>query len=121
MFIIRWILGQIILLVNLLTLPKKPKLTAEQQANLTEKTQNLSLYQLNACPFCVKVRRAMRREGIDLELRNIKDKTTGYRDELIANGGKATVPCLRIEGTGEQVEWLYESSDIIEYLKKLTK
>lgn len=117
MFIIRWLLGQIILLVNFLTSPKSPKLTPEQQESIASKAKPLSLYQLPACPFCVKVRRAMKRQGIELELRNIKDKQANYRDELIANGGKPTVPCLRIEKGDDQVEWLYESSEIIKYLE----
>ncbi len=36
-----------------------------------------------------------------------------YRDELIKIGGKPQVPCLVIDGKA-----LYESSDIIEWLKK---
>lgn len=100
-------------------MPKSPKLSAEQQQVIADKTKHLSLYQLPACPFCVKVRRTMKREGIELPLRNIKDKQTNYRQELIQQGGKATVPCLRIEHSDAKVEWLYESSDIVDYLKKL--
>lgn len=118
MAIIRWVLGQIILLINFLTMPKSPKLSAEQKQVLADKTKHLSLYQLPACPFCVKVRRAMKREGIELPLRNIKDKQASYREELIQQGGKPTVPCLRIEHSNDNVEWLYESSDIVDYLKK---
>lgn len=36
--------------------------------------------------------------------------------ELLVGGGRATVPCLRIEDDGGAVRWLYESEDIIEYL-----
>jgi len=117
MNIIRWVLGQIILLINFVTMPKSPKLTKEQQAKYTELLSHLSLYQLPACPFCVKVRRAMKREGIELPLRNIKDKEQDYRAELIQGGGKATVPCLRIENSESDIQWLYESTDIIDYLK----
>jgi len=31
-------------------------------------------------------------------------------------GGKTQVPCLRIEQAGGEVEWMYESDDIIRYL-----
>ncbi|NMP30912.1 glutaredoxin [Thalassotalea sp. M1531] len=117
MAIIRWFVGQIILFINFLTFPKSPSLSAEQQAQMAEKLKQLSLYQLPACPFCVKVRRAMKREGIELPIRNIQDKQHNYRDELIQGGGKATVPCLKIETADNDVEWLYESSDIINYLK----
>jgi glutathione S-transferase len=41
-----------------------------------------------------------------------------YRQELLEQGGKVKVPCLRIEQDG-QVKWLYESNDIIAYLNKV--
>ena len=116
MFILRWLIGRIVLLVNFLTQPKSPKLSAERKQEIADKTQHLSLYQLEACPFCVKVRREMKREGIELPLMNIKANNYALRDELVAGGGKATVPCLKIND-GDKVQWLYESNDIINYLK----
>ncbi len=38
--------------------------------------------------------------------------------ELIRGGGSPTVPCLRIEESSGEVRWLYESLDIIEFLKQ---
>lgn len=35
--------------------------------------------------------------------------------DLLKGGGKGQVPCLRIESEG-QVEWMYESDEIINYL-----
>lgn len=40
-----------------------------------------------------------------------------HLDTLIQEGGKSQVPCLRIEDGGV-VRWMYESADIVEYLKK---
>ena len=40
---------------------------------------------------------------------------TAFR-ELLMGGGRATVPCLRIEDDAGAVRWLYESNDIVEYL-----
>ena len=40
-----------------------------------------------------------------------------YRDEMLQGGGKIQSPCLRIDTAGE-VEWLYESSEIIKYLQQ---
>lgn len=117
MFIIRWLLGRIILTFNFIFSPSSPKLTDEQIKLLAEKTAHLSLYQLPSCPFCVKVRRAMKRQGIQLVLRNINQNN--YREELINQGGKRTVPCLRIEHDSDTTEWLYESSDIIKYLSNI--
>lgn len=118
MAVIRFIIGRFILFFDFVFSPKKPKLSAERKEELANKTASFSLYQLPACPFCVKVRRAMKRQGIDIELRNI-NKSEAHRSELIEQGGKRTVPCLRIEETGQDVKWMYESKDIINYLSKL--
>lgn len=37
--------------------------------------------------------------------------------DLITGGGKNQVPCLRIETGNGNVRWLYESIDIVRYLK----
>ncbi len=117
MFIIRWLLGRIILLLNFIFSPKSPKRATELQAEIDQKTSHLHLYQLPACPFCVKVRRTMKREGLNIGLRNINAKNE-YQQELINEGGKRKVPCLRIAKDNEPVEWLYESNDIVDYLKQ---
>lgn len=75
------------------------------------------LYFFTTCPFCVKVRFALWRLGLKLPTKNILTNTA-YRDELVAGGGKKQVPCLRIEKQSGEVEWLYESDDIIRYLKR---
>lgn len=120
MSLIRWPIGRLILLINFVFSPSSPKRTSTEQAKVDDKTQNLSLYQLPSCPFCVKVRRTMKREGMNIELRNVNQKND-YREELIREGGKRTVPCLRIEKTDGQVQWLYESSDVIAHLQQLVK
>lgn len=120
MSLIRWPIGRLILLVNFVFSPSSPKRSLAEQAKVDDKTKNLSLYQLPSCPFCVKVRRTMKREGLNIELRNINQKND-YREELIREGGKRTVPCLRIEKSDGQVQWLYESSDVIAHLQQLVK
>ena len=62
----------------------------------------------------------MKREGLNIELRTINNKNN-YREELIREGGKRKVPCLRIEKEDGQVQWLYESSDVVSHLQELTK
>jgi len=116
MFIIRWILGRIILGLNFVFSPRSPKRAIAEQEVINQKTQHLSLYQLPACPFCVKVRRSMKRQGLQIGIRNIKDEN--HRDELLNEGGKAKVPCLKIEEPNKPVAWLYESNDIVDYLKQ---
>ena len=49
-------------------------------------------------------------------MKNIKDNPD-FKAELIAGGGKKQVPCLRISQDNADTVWLYESDDIIRYLK----
>ncbi len=120
MFLIRWPIGRLILLLNFVFSPRSPKRDIQLQKEVDASTAHLSLYQLPACPFCVKTRRAMKRFGLNIELRNINQNET-YRDELIREGGKRTVPCLKIINEDQSVTWMYESSDIINYLEKFTR
>ncbi|GIU13712.1 glutaredoxin family protein [Shewanella morhuae] len=113
MFIVRWILGRIILLLNFIFTPKKRQRPQDEQQKIDVQTQTLTLYQYPACPFCVKVRRAIRRQG--LNIKTLDAKKSPHKDELTVQGGKQQVPCLRIEDNG-QVQWLYESKEIISYL-----
>ena len=80
--------------------------------------KGLVLYQFNGCPFCVKVRRELKRLGLRIELKDA-DKVPAFKAELLKGGGELQVPCLRIpEGDGK-FRWMYESSAIVEYLRKL--
>jgi len=118
MAVVRWILGRIILLVDVLYRPKRLKRDQQAQAELDRKMAGLALYQYAACPFCVKVRWAMRRYSLNIDLRDAK-RHPQFAEELVAGGGKLKVPCLRIEGDGDRdVTWMYESSDIIAYLEQ---
>ena len=85
--------------------------TAAQQALIDGETASLVLYQYQACPFCVKVRRAMVRKGLTSETRDVK-RNDGAREELLAGGGDLKVPCLRVEE-----QWIYESDEIMGYLE----
>jgi glutaredoxin len=108
-------LGQLIIFLDFITRPRKLRRTAEAQAQVAEKTAGLALYQFNACPFCVKTRRAMHRLNLPIALRDAKNDEA-HRAALLAGGGKIKVPCLRIEENGES-RWMYESNDIIRYLE----
>jgi glutaredoxin len=120
MKLIRWLLGKIILFLDRSFPPKAltPTLqrTANQQALLDQATRNLALYQFESCPFCVKVRRQIRRYGLKIELRDAKDAVAAQ--ELLTGGGQLQVPCLRIQGPGGgEVRWIYESDTINRYLE----
>ncbi len=116
MRLIRWILGKIILFLNAVLAPKQIERSAEVQAAIEQEVSNLLLYQFEACPFCVKVRRAMHRLRLPIELRDATKKE--FAEELVRGGGELQVPCLRITESDGSVRWLYESSDIIDYLEK---
>jgi glutaredoxin len=113
---VRWLLGRIILFLDRLTRPRAPRHSPERQAELDAQTAHMALYQYAACPFCVKVRRTIRRLGLNIELRDARNDS-GFRRELEQEGGKQQVPCLRIE-EGGKTTWMYESGDIIAYLEK---
>ena len=79
--------------------------------------ERYQLFQYDACPFCYRVRRFLKQAGIDIPLRDTLHDPQAYA-ELVAGGGRGTVPCLRIETSDADVRWLYESADIIEYLRQ---
>lgn len=76
--------------------------------------ETYQLFHFDFCPFCMRVRQFLELKGIDMPLRNIHREPEALR-ELLAGGGSQQVPCLRI-AVGDQVRWLYESADILEYL-----
>ena len=116
MKVIRWILGQIILVLNFLTSPKAIVRAAAAQKAIDDVTATMSMYQFKTCPFCVKVRRELKRHALHIELRDAKNDAE-LKAELVREGGRHKVPCLRIEKPDNSVQWLYESNDIIAYLK----
>jgi len=66
------------------------------------------------CFFCAKVARFLEGREHSIEFLDVADIEN--RSSLIKGGGKSQVPCLRIEDQGE-VQWLYESDDIIQYIQ----
>ncbi|MBM6551491.1 glutathione S-transferase N-terminal domain-containing protein [Marinomonas ostreistagni] len=114
--LIRNLLGGLIALVDVITRGSKKKRPPEAQKAVNEATQDLALYQLFACPFCTKTRRAMYKLNLPIEKRSVA-QGSAHREELEQGGGRVKVPCLRIEKDG-QVEWMYESNDIIRYLEQ---
>lgn len=77
----------------------------------------LSLYHYQSCPYCMKTRTHINMLGLNISLRDIKGNNS-YKGELIKNGHKAQVPCLRIDLSNGQNHWLYESDDIIDFLNR---
>ena len=114
--IIRWLLGSLILFFNWVFTPRGIKRDAETQATIDAQSAELTLYQYKACPFCVKVRRAMKRRSLNIQTRDAKRCDTS-REELVQGGGQLKVPCLQIKNRDGEDRWLYESGDIISYLE----
>lgn len=112
---IRWFLGKIILTLDWLTTPRGIKRAPEAQRDVDAQTANMVLYQFKACPFCVKVRRVMKRKSLTIETRDAKRDEVA-RQQLLEGGGEVKVPCLRIVDDNQNIQWLYESSDIVKYL-----
>lgn len=115
MKVIRWMLGRVILLVDALTSPTPVIREPEHQNSIDESTSSMAIYQFEACPFCVKVRRELKRHSLNIELRDAKNDPE-IKAELVREGGRHKVPCLRTDNPDGSIDWLYESTDIIAHL-----
>ena len=113
----RSLLAKLILLIDRLTQSQAPKHPPAVQAELDRLTAGLALYEFRACPFCVRVRRVIRRLGLNIETRDARHDPR-WRHELREQGGRYQVPCLRIEQEDGSVRWMYESKDIGRYLEE---
>ena len=109
-------MGYLIVGADLLSRPRKRARSAEKQLQAQNSVRDFSLYQLKACPFCVKTRRAIHKLNVDIPIRDI-GKNTQFREELQAGGGRIKVPCLRIDNS-DKTEWIYESNAIISFLEQ---
>lgn len=79
-------------------------------------TENYVLYHYDGCPFCDRVQRYLAKRGIVMPQRDILADPVARR-ELIAGGGRPTVPCLKITSADGAARWMYESLEIIDYLE----
>lgn len=77
----------------------------------------LALYHFKTCPFCIKVRHEMDRLSLPINLLDAQHDSK-YSAELLQGGGKVQTPCLRISDSHGNVRWMYESNDIIQYLRQ---
>lgn len=79
---------------------------------ISEPNHELTLYQFDMCPFCVKVKNYMDQNSIQIPMKDILTDSQA-KLELLEIGGKTQVPCLVIDGKA-----LYESDDIINWLEQ---
>ncbi len=80
----------------------------------------LSLYHFVGCPYCAAVSLFIDQSELNIEHRDISMNPL-YQKELLKEGGKLQVPCLKIENQRGQVNWLYESQDILDYLGQINQ
>ncbi len=114
--LIRNALGGILVCLDIITRGTKLKREPLHQQQLNSELESLTLYQFFACPFCIKTRRKMYQLNLPINKLSVT-KGSPHREELHNGGGKIQTPCLRIEERGE-VQWLYDSNAIINYLEK---
>lgn len=81
---------------------------------MNQPAEDYQLYKTDMCGFCYRVRHFLDANDIDIPLRDVNQDAAAFR-ELLSGGGRTTVPCLRIQ-RGEEVEWMFESVDIMRYL-----
>ncbi|RAP35851.1 glutaredoxin [Candidatus Marinamargulisbacteria bacterium SCGC AAA071-K20] len=73
--------------------------------------EDLTLYHFASCPYCVRVRRHLLEDAIQIREKDILVDPSA-RQELMDIGGKTQVPCLVIDG-----EPMYESADIVKWFE----
>ena len=114
---LRFVLGPFTLLWEMVTTPKGIVRPVEQQQQIDMQCRGLALYQFKTCPFCIKVRRVMRSLSLNIELRDAQHDQQ-HRAALLQGGGQIKTPCLRITDEQGNSQWMYESDDIIRYLRQ---
>lgn len=114
---IRAILGPVILFGDWITTPRGVKRDDAAQTRIDDETRKLALYEFKTCPFCIKTRRAIKRMSLNIERRNAQHDPQ-HRQQLLENGGQIKVPCLKITDDKGGATWMYESSEIIQYLQQ---
>jgi glutaredoxin len=112
---LRIVIAPLILLWELVTTPKGVVRSPDAQRQIDAECRNLALYQFRTCPFCVKVRREIKRLSLNIDLLDAQHSEPN-RAVLQQGGGKVVVPCLRITDAQGKIEWMYESAQIIQYL-----
>ena len=113
---IRIIVGPLMLLWEFISRPKGIVRQPGSQEQVDQQCRNIVLYQYRTCPFCMKVRREMRRLSLNIATLDAQQEGKN-RDDLVRGGGQAKVPCMKITDQAGNSQWMYESGAIIEYLR----
>lgn len=84
-------------------------------APAVDNLDKLALYEKDWCPYCDRVKSVIKELGLPIQ--NCDIGQPEHLQALMQGGGQRMVPCLRIESEPGQYFWLYESADIIAYLR----
>lgn len=76
---------------------------------------DLVLYELEGCPFCLRVQRKLNDLGLEYESRKVPS-AHAERTEVLEISNQTGVPVLIDKEHG--IEGMPESSDIVEYLEE---
>lgn len=112
---IRALLTPVMVISETLTTPKPMQRSTQGQAEVDSACKQLALYHFRGCPFCIKVRKEIRRLNLPIEMRDAQ-QVQKHRAELLEGGGRVKVPCLRIQHEHDETQWMYESDEINRYL-----
>jgi glutaredoxin 3 len=75
-------------------------------------SHNLVLYHGETCKYCLKVRRFLSENNIEVPLKEVWGDEAAFEELRAINNGKTQVPCLVIDGKP-----MLESDDIIAWFK----
>ena len=115
--LVHFLIGPLILAWELLASPKGIQRPAGEQQAIDQHTSKMVLFQFRRCPYCVKVRHAIKRLSLNIETHDVLREASA-REQLLAGGGKVKVPCLKITNDQGNETWMYESTDIVRYLQQ---
>jgi glutaredoxin len=114
---LRIVLGPFMLFWEIITRPKSISRAPQAQTEIDQQCRSLAIFQYKTCPFCIKVRQEMHRLALNIELIDAQQEGPN-RQALVRGGGKAKVPCLRITDKAGVNQWMYESGEIMTYLRR---
>lgn len=113
---LRLVIGPLLLLQETLARPKGIVRQPAIQDKVDQQCRDMVLYQYKTCPFCIKVRQEISRLSLNIERLDAQQDGKN-REALVRGGGQAKVPCLKITDRSGKSEWMYESGEIIAYLR----
>jgi hypothetical protein len=91
-------------------------LSTEEVVKRSEPFRGHTLYHFHLSPFSARVRQAIAELQIEIPCFDVLENDVAHA-ELMAGGRRDLLPCLKIETPGQSPRWMYESADIVDYLK----